>query len=203
MSYFNQHAQNWDSLEKVTMMQHLAQESIAALGLKKGDKLDLLDFGCGTGLFSLELADYTKRLIGMDTSEEMLKIFDQKTMGDQQIESIKLDLEEESHEGHYDLIVSSMTFHHLKRPELVLPKLKAMLKAHGRIVIIDLDQEDGSFHPENHQMGVKHFGFTKSDLAIWCQEVGFTLSHQIIHQITKHGREYGVFMAIMTLTELE
>ena len=40
--------------------------------------LTALDFGCGTGLVSLELLPSLKELLGIDTSKKMLNIFREK-----------------------------------------------------------------------------------------------------------------------------
>ena len=72
MSHFNKEAANWDKPEKVEMMKRLAERVIEKLKLHR--TYDILDFGCGTGLFGLEFAPYAKSLVGVDTSEEMFGI---------------------------------------------------------------------------------------------------------------------------------
>ena len=66
MSHFNQAANEWDSDEKTQMMVKLAARTLEHLKLNK--KLDILDFGCGTGLFGLEFKEYIHTLTGIDTS---------------------------------------------------------------------------------------------------------------------------------------
>lgn len=38
----------------------------------------VLDFGCGTGLVSLELAPHVGRVVGVDVSKEMVAVFNQR-----------------------------------------------------------------------------------------------------------------------------
>lgn len=47
---------------------------IAALGVEFGDA-DILDIGCGTGVYALALANRARTVTGVDSSAEMLKIF--------------------------------------------------------------------------------------------------------------------------------
>ena len=122
MSHFNESANEWDSENKVTMMQKLASESKKHLNLKK--KIDILDFGTGTGLFGLEFSEYINSLLGVDVSEGMLKVFDEKTRDFDFIKSLNIDLEEKNIDQKFDLIISSMAFHHLNKPREVLVKLK-------------------------------------------------------------------------------
>jgi 2-polyprenyl-3-methyl-5-hydroxy-6-metoxy-1,4-benzoquinol methylase len=194
MSHFNREAAQWDSEGKIKLMQTLASKTIEGLNLT--GELDILDFGCGTGLFGLEFAEHTRSLVGIDTSEGMLQVFDRKTEGDQRFSSHLVNLEDEDFSGEFDLIVSSMAFHHLEHPEKMIKKLKGLLRSDGKMVIVDLDQEDGSFHPDNKGMGVKHFGFAKETLEEWAQSAGLHLKWEIINKIEKEGREYAQFMAV-------
>ncbi len=194
MSHFNQMASQWDTPEKIQKTQKLAG--------KIKNKLDhfkyssVLDVGCGTGLLGLEFVHADTSLLGIDTSPGMLEVFDEKTKDNPQIESLLWNLEEAPLEREFDLIVSAMAFHHLDHPDEVLGKLKAMLKPSGKIAIVDLDQEDGSFHPDPKKMGVKHFGFSKETLFKWAQELDLTLKHSIINTIEKNGQTYGQFLAL-------
>lgn len=194
MSHFNQVANEWDSPQKVEMMKTLAKRVIELAGPKQD--LKILDFGGGTGLFGLEFEKYAKDLEVIDTSQGMLDVFSEKTKDDARFSSHLINLEEESLNQSYDLIISSMAFHHLNKPFEVLKKLKAGLNENGKILIVDLDQEDGTFHPDNEAMGVKHFGFARTDLEGWGQELGLSTQWHLINEIDKNDRTYGQFLMI-------
>lgn len=196
MSHFNEKAKEWDSESKIKMMTELAKKTLPYLNLKS--PVDIMDFGCGTGLFGLEFADYAKTLTGVDTSEGMLEVFDKKTQGHDEIKSVLVDLEKETLNQKFDLIVSSMAFHHLESPLKMILKLKAMLNPGGQIAIVDLDQEDGSFHPDNKSMGVKHHGFSQKELVQWAQIAEMDLQYQIINDIKKNDQNYSQFLAILS-----
>ncbi len=199
MSHFDQNANKWDEPGKIKLMKTLAEKAMDQLSLST--PLDILDFGCGTGLFGLEFAPYFRSLMGIDTSQGMLDVFVQKTQGHSEIKSLLLDLESEGQAllGQYDLILSSMAFHHLQNPALVLQKLKKGLRAQGRIAIVDLEKEDGSFHPDNIGMGVKHFGFSKEEINLWAEEAGLHCQIFPVHQLEKNQKTYSFFLAIFSL----
>lgn len=194
MSHFNEVANEWDSEGKVKLMQALASNTKKVLNLK--GQFDIMDFGAGTGLFGLEFKDNIKSLLGVDVSEGMLKVFDEKTANYENIQSKNIDLEKETLDDKFDLIVSSMAFHHLVNPKDVLKKLKKNLNTNGKIAIVDLDKEDGTFHPDNEGMGVKHFGFSKEELESWAKEAGLGLEHTIINTIEKNDKTYQQFLAV-------
>lgn len=193
-THFNEVANTWDSKDKIALMRSLAVKTKEALKLK--GKLDILDFGCGTGLFGLEFLDHAKTLTGVDTSEGMLKVFDEKTKGVSGASRMNVDLEKESLTGAYDLILSSMAFHHLANPSLVLGKLRKSLRPGGKIVIVDLRKEDGTFHPDNDAMGVKHFGFSEEELLLWAKENSLLCEVTTINELDKNNRKYRQFMAV-------
>ena len=204
MSHFNDNAASWDTPQKIQLMGPLAARTIQTLGLSPDTRLDMIDFGCGTGLFGLEFADYARSLTGIDTSEGMLEVFRKKTAGEPHIRGISVDLEQQhqSREAELaniraDLILSCMAFHHLKQPADVLKQLKPLLSANGSIAIVDLDEEDGTFHPNNKEMGVKHFGFSNEAVAEWAKGNELSLHREIIHTVERDDRRYPIFLAVM------
>ncbi len=196
MSHFNDQAQEWDDEGKIKLMATLAQKTLQVLKLR--EPIDMMDFGCGTGLFGLEFADFAKSLVGIDTSEGMLDVFIKKTADANHITSILVDLEKEDCDQTFDLIVSSMAFHHLNNPQKLLGKLKTMLKPGGKIAIVDLDKEDGSFHPDNDAMGVKHFGFAKEEILDWADATELLIDYRIINTLEKDDKKYQQFLAVFS-----
>ncbi len=197
MSHFNEVANEWDTTEKVTMFNNIAQGALKELDLS--EVKTVMDFGCGTGLFSLALLeskpDQQFELTGIDTSEGMLAVMQNKQLANVKTHTLNINLEESDLDQKFDLIVSSMAFHHLNDPEKVLIKLSKMLNPGGKIAIVDLETEDGSFHPDNAAMGVKHYGFSRQDLNLWSVESNFKMfDFKIIHTIHKNDKDYPLFL---------
>lgn len=198
MEHFNQAANTWDTPEKAELSVHYAREISNYL---KDQPLHVLEVGCGTGLLGAQFIKGQNNLLGIDTSKGMLDVFNDKFKNNPQVKSRLINLENENlSEKNFHLIVSSMAFHHLVHPEEVLKKLKDLLASEGIIAIIDLDQEDGSFHPDPKNMGVHHFGFSQKRLESWEQSAGLKmLAWKIVHTIHKNEKDYPLFLAIFTL----
>ena len=156
----------------------------------------MLDFGCGTGAFGLELLDYASELIGLDTSEGMLAAFDKKIKSLDHVSTKLLNLEKEDINESFDIIISSMAFHHLINPLKMIHKMKKILNPEGMLIVIDLEEEDGTFHPNNDDMRVKHHGFSQEELYEWASSADLQLEIQRINTIHKNDREYIQFLAV-------
>lgn len=194
LNHFNDAANTWDTEQKIKMIKKFASKTKKYLDNNK--KYKILDFGCGTGIFGLELLDYAKELIGLDTSEGMLAAFDNKIKNLDHVSTKLINLEKEDINESFDLIISSMAFHHLIDPLKIVHKMKTILNPEGMLIIIDLEEEDGTFHPNNDEMGVKHHGFSHEDLNDWASSADLHLEIQHVNSIYKNDREYGQFLAV-------
>jgi len=197
MSHFNQIANSWDTPEKIKLALYYAEEISKVLPSQ--NSLKILEVGCGTGLLGSHFIKDNNSLLGLDTSLGMLEVFNQKFKNNKNVRSLFLNLEDNNLEEkiQFDLIISSMAFHHLKNPSKMILKLKNMLTPNGVIAIIDLDLEDGSFHPDPKNMGVFHFGFSQSTTQEWAINSKFRkFTRKEIHIIKKENRDYPLFLAI-------
>lgn len=136
--------------------------------------MDVLDFGCGTGLLTLQLQPLVRFITGLDSSQGMLDVLNAK-IEKQNLTNIKtrfFDIESSGVlEGSYHLITSSMTFHHIRNIGPVLENFYQALLPGGRICIADLDIDGGLFHENND--GVFHSGFQRDELSRLAADTGF------------------------------
>jgi len=154
----------------------LAKEIFKAIAEETNlvSSMNVLDFGCGTGLLTMQSQPFVHSVTGADSSQGMLDVLNTK-IRDRNLTNVKtrfLDIEKGGIlEGSYHLITSSMTFHHIKNIRPVLDQFYKVLLPAGNICIADLDIDDGQFHENND--GVFHFGFERSSLSNIISEVGF------------------------------
>lgn len=130
--------------------------------VQPGPGADVLDFGCGTGLLTLSLRPHVRSVTAVDSSRGMLDVLEGKirAQGIGNVTTRLVDLEQGGTlDGQFDLVVSSMTFHHIADVENVLCALAAVTKPGGTVAIADLDKDGGKFHETNE--GVLHFGFDR------------------------------------------
>ena len=187
MSSFDARAQEWDKNQR---RRQTAQKVASAIKeCLPGGYYDILDFGCGTGLVSFELVDLAKSITGLDTSAKMVEEFNKKS-DDPHIRAYQTRLEDLP--GSFDLIVSSMTFHHIEDIDTLIHNLAKKLRPEGFVCVADLVSEDGSFHSDNQ--GVHHFGFDPRRLAKTFERHGFVKRcSKIVHTIQKH-RAFDIFL---------
>jgi ubiquinone/menaquinone biosynthesis C-methylase UbiE len=198
MTHFNQAANSWDTPEKIQQNKMYADEIIQCL--QGNVPRHILEVGCGTGLLGSNFVNDKTKLLGIDTSSGMLEVFNQKFTNYPLVKSQLINLEKENlnnDEKDFDLIISAMAFHHLENPKDMLKKLKSLSLKAGAIVVIDLDQEDGTFHPDPKNMGVHHFGFSSDETNSWSKELNFSkVIRKTVNVIHKNEKEYPIFMSI-------
>lgn len=195
MNHFNQLSKEWDRPEKIE--QNIKYAKIIKSHLVFNHPIAILDLGCGTGLLGQQFVEEENTLMGIDTSEGMLDVFNKKFLGNNRVSSRLLNLEKENVDAKFDLILSSMAFHHMDDPMKMVLKLKKLLTASGALAIIDLDLENGSFHSDPKNMGVKHFGFSKEVSDSWAREAGFSRYHrETINIIKKENGDFPVFLSL-------
>lgn len=168
---FDKEAAGWDDHPtRVKLAQDVANAIARAVPL--GPTMDVLDFGCGTGIGTLQLAPSVGSITGVDSSAGMLEVLNAKIdrQGHTNVTTRRLDAGDDL-SGAYDLIVSSMTFHHIADVDAQLTQFFRSLKAPGWLCVADLDPEQGEFHDDN--TGVFHFGFERDALRRAFVRAGF------------------------------
>jgi ubiquinone/menaquinone biosynthesis C-methylase UbiE len=170
---FDQEAAKWDQIPgRVKVAQDIAQSMIREITLTPD--MDVLDFGCGTGLLTLALQPFVRSITGVDSSRGMLDIFKTK-IKEQNLKNVKadhLDLDKgDILYGKYHLIVSSMTLHHIKNISHLLKQFYPLLLPAGQLAIADLDLDNCQFHDNND--GVFHPGFDRDNLKQIFLDSGF------------------------------
>ncbi len=197
---FDKVAKEYDTPDKLERSQKIVEFLSRNLPITRTWKV--LDFGCGTGTTALLLSPFVKSIVGVDLSKGMLDVF-QKKIKDFNVKNIDVKnkdiLNGDFGEKDFDLIITAMTFHHLKNPEKAFKKLSNYLKKGGYLAVIDLEKEDGTFHSDNTD--VKHFGFDNKEIENWFENKEFNLTTvQTFYEIKKERngklRKYPVFIAI-------
>jgi DNA-binding response OmpR family regulator len=154
----------------------LARDIVAAM--EEEDLLahaaSALDFGCGTGLLTLALAERIPWVTGLDTSPGMLAELSAKIAraGLGNVGTLQADLGRgDPVPGSFDLVASAMALHHVRDLETVLSRLFGLTVPGGRLALADLDTEDGSFHEGGPT--AYHAGFDRQALAALLVRVGW------------------------------
>ena len=137
-----------------------------------------LDFGCGTGLLTLELAERLPFVTGLDTSPGMLAELSTKITraGLGNVGTRLADLARgDAVDNTFDLVASAMALHHVADLPAVLRRLFQLTSPGGHLALADLDSEGGAFHDD--PSGVHHTGFDREALAATLRKIGWTDLH--------------------------
>jgi 2-polyprenyl-3-methyl-5-hydroxy-6-metoxy-1,4-benzoquinol methylase len=141
---FNKEAAQWDANPgRVKLANEVADAIIKEAALSR--EMDVLDFGCGTGLVTLRLQPLVRTIIGVDSSQGMLGVLDGKiaSQGLKNVRTRHVDLEKGGRiEGKFHLLVSSMTLHHVPDTAGLFKQWHELLLPGGRVCFADLDAED-------------------------------------------------------------
>jgi 2-polyprenyl-3-methyl-5-hydroxy-6-metoxy-1,4-benzoquinol methylase len=170
---FDKAAANWDEQPVRVQMANDVAAAISRQVVLRPD-MEVLDFGCGTGLLTLQLAPQVKSITGVDSSRGMLNVLGAKIARQKlaNVQTLLLDLEAgDALPDRYDLIVSNMTLHHIREVGPLLDRFYQALSPGGHLCLSDLDLDDGLFHDDNQ--GVFHSGFDRAALRQAFADAGF------------------------------
>ena len=190
-THFDTAARDWDQRPMSLQLAAVPERLLAQLPLRASDHV--LDFGAGTGLLSAPIAPKVAQVTALDMSAAMLQVLDEK--GFANITPLQQDIFA-GLPGQYHAVVSCMALHHVADTAALLRAFAAALHSGGRIALVDLYQEDGSFHGDNQAKGVQHFGFAPKALQALAEQAGLMdiAFSEILRLQHSNGRGYPLFL---------
>jgi 2-polyprenyl-3-methyl-5-hydroxy-6-metoxy-1,4-benzoquinol methylase len=159
---FNLIADSYDTEERKQISGYITKKIVSELDLE--GKV-LLDFGCGTGLVSLPMADKLKRLELYDASEKMSLKVNEKIKNSSLSNAAVVSLDSIKK---VDLILLVQVLLHEKEIEPLVDQLYRLLNSEGKLVIVDFDL----LETDNENLLV-HPGFNQEKLSDSLKKLGF------------------------------
>jgi SAM-dependent methyltransferase len=199
---FDTEARTWDQNEgRMRVSLAIAEAMAGALALSGAETV--LDYGTGTGVVALRLAPLARQVICADASPGMLEVLEGKLRASDRknMRAALLDLTRPAQAvalPPLDVIVSSMTLHHVRDVAGLARSFHGLLAPGGRLAVADLDLDGGEFHDDN--TGVEHFGFERARLAELFAAAGFevvaTTTAHALKKPTRAGavKEFSIFL---------
>ncbi|MGM0519000.1 MAG: class I SAM-dependent methyltransferase [Campylobacterota bacterium] len=199
MNRFDKAAKTWDKKQSsIDSSNACVNNLLKKVTLAKNS--NILDYGCGTGFIAFALSNNTNNIIGMDYSDGMVEKFNEKAkeLKYDNIKAVKHDMNtQELPKNQFDLVISSMTMHHIKDTNMFAKKCYEALKKDAIVCINDLEKEDGSFHKKHNNDGVEHFGFEKEKVCKIFENQGFEIiSCDTVFKHERNDKEYPLFNLI-------
>lgn len=167
-AFFAGAAGAWDRMRRELYGDSFTQAALLSL---LPAEWDVADLGCGTGQTAAALAPHLRTVVGVDQSQAMLRAARKRTKGLANVDlrqgSLEaLPLKDASVDG--ALLILALTY--VSDPLRALREASRILRAGGRIVIVDLLRHDREEF--QRQMGQASPGFAPEALAGMLHEVG-------------------------------
>ncbi|MBN2871139.1 MAG: methyltransferase domain-containing protein [Campylobacterales bacterium] len=194
---FNHAAAEWD---KGDTRQQIAQAVFQTITSRVAllNHMDILDFGCGTGLLSFKIAPLVRSVTGVDLSEKMLEQLEAKNTDSLRVTPLCRDIMKEPLDKTFHGIVSSMAMHHVEDLPGLFKTFRSCLKKDGFVALADLEAEDGTFHTHGND-GVHHFGFEREKLRTIIEDAGFgNVRFHHAHTVVQESGAYPIFVVTAT-----
>jgi predicted TPR repeat methyltransferase len=194
-SPFDEKAATWDDdPAKRDRAEVVAAAIRAAVPLDTSTRL--LEYGAGTGLVTQALRDAVGPVTLADQSAGMREVMQSKldagALTDARIWDLDLSTSPAPAET-FDVVVTVLTLHHIEDLGPVLAGFATMLAASGHLCVVDLEEEDGSFHGDDFH---GHKGFERAALTAQLVAAGFTdVELTDCGHIVRDGATYPLFLA--------
>lgn len=140
-----------------------------------------VDFGCGTGLIGLQLANEFHAVMLVDASQNMVDYVQAKIENGhiQNASTQCINLEGSTKNiGPVDYIIAVQVLLHIKDTRGILQKLYSSLKPNGHLILVDFNKND------NVSSDLVHNGFVQTDLTSILENIGFV---NVRHETFYHG----------------
>ena len=196
---FDSRAATWDDPVKIDRARHVADAIIAATSPDGHTRL--LEYGAGTGLVTEALGEAVGPVLLADQSEGMREVMATKVLDgrlrDATISDLDLaDTDAVLPDERFDLIVTVLAMHHIGPIEMVLNRFSTLLASGGHLCVVDLDEEDGSFHGDGFG---GHHGFDRTAFTSLLRGAGFTrVDVSDCGHVERDDGNYSMFLAVAT-----
>ena len=195
-------AEEFDTQYRIDRAQIIANTIKKELNLP--EMKNVMEFGCGTGLITLNLLDSLQAITLVDSSKGMLTVLKDKINKINSNKKISIYNDINSYElliESFDFIYSSMVLHHISNIPKYSNRFFQLIKKNGFLCIIDLSPVDKMVR-KNEIDFIGSNGFDSNDLSIEIQKHGFIeLVNREIYSNSKiiEDKEikYSLFMLIL------
>ena len=198
MTSFDERAPDWDTPERAARAHDAASVILDAVAPASDARV--LELGAGTGLLGLALLPHVREVVLADASPGMLAKAEEKlaTGAYPGARTMRLALTIDAlPDDRFDLVVSLMALHHVLDTRVALGQVAHLLAPGGRIALIDLEVEDGTFHSDPADP-VLH-GFDRDALRGQAEAAGFRdVAFRACGALEKDGRAYPLFLVTAT-----
>ncbi len=198
MPTFDERAREWDTPERTERAHSVARVILDTV--RPGPETRVLELGAGTGLLGLALLPHVRSVVLADASGGMLEMAEAKVQeaGLANATTLRLELTVDPLPAEqFDLVTSLMALHHVTDTAAAMAELGSLVAPGGRLALVDLEAEDGTFHSDPAEPAVH--GYDRLELTRLAEAAGFTeVAFHPAWEMAKNGRSYPLFLLTAT-----
>ncbi|EJU05798.1 S-adenosyl-L-methionine-dependent methyltransferase [Dacryopinax primogenitus] len=211
-AHYDANAANYDKMEMANEVATQAARGILGAWDWTDEGTVCMDYACGTGLVSRQLAAHCKGIIGVDISQGMVDYYNTRVSNQgipsSEMRAIRATLPDDPGElqgmqSSFDVVVCAQAYHHITDIGLVTQSLATFLRPGGALLVVDLvKSEHGMFMhsrgdaPEHVKYTVAHKGGLEEGEVRRCfvdaglEEVSF----EVVYEKEVEGRKLQMFL---------
>ncbi len=168
-SFFDGAAEQWDRLRDEAFGDGFFLHALPAM---LDESWEVADLGCGTGRVAEALAPFVRRVIAVDGSDAMLAAARRRLTGFAGVDLRAGGLEAlPIEDAAVDAATLVLVLHHVPEPSRVLDEAARVLRAGGKLLIVDMPPHDRQEYVE--RMGHVWMGFAEDAIAGMLGAAGF------------------------------
>ena len=195
--YYDKQVKVYDNAYKLTI-----QNSLKFIN----QEYSVLDFACGTGIVSIEIAKEAKKVVAVDISDKMIDVA-KKKLSQKKLDNIEFKAVDgynlDYPENHFNVVLLYNALHVVQEPQTVLKEIKRLLKPDGVLLTAtDCYAEPTTFGVRLklsiqkfvHKLGIIPIlsYYSKSDIDNMLTKEGF----EIIEQDNLHKNPINYYLAV-------
>ncbi|KAF8638784.1 hypothetical protein AX17_001843 [Amanita inopinata Kibby_2008] len=191
-----------DKPDALLMAQKCAATMLNAYTFKENETV-VMDYACGTGLISRQLAPHAKAIVGVDISQGMVDQYNLRVsnqgIGAEEMRAICAELE--GREGEldgmrFDVIVCGLAYHHIESTQKVTQVLAHFLKPGGSLLVVDLEKTDSPIMDSHRHIVPHRNGLEEAVIQHAFESAGLvSFSYRTAFEAKLHGYPVALFLA--------
>ncbi|EAU93366.1 hypothetical protein CC1G_04345 [Coprinopsis cinerea okayama7 len=202
-AHFNEHTHLFNEWPHAKERRERTIEALLKYNTLDKENTTVLEFACGTGLISAGILPHVKSVLGVDISDEAVKLFNERSEKEGVLDrcrgiAVNIETDKGALQGQkFDMIFCSSSYHHFENPSAITKLLAGYLKPTGTLVVID-HLATGDAIPDSHKHIVAVQGFSEEDMKRIFGEGGLEMTlYEVIRSSEEGDRELFVAKGVL------
>ncbi len=197
---FDNYAERFDTHLQKVLLYDIPGKLVTLLlrHMPAGEKKNVLDLGCGTGLIATEIAPHAQQLVGVDLSAKMLEKARARNLYQRLERSDLLGMMQGEKAASHDLVIAADVFVYVGRLEEIVAEVKRLLTPGGMFAFSTEALEDAQGEDIGYRLEpTGRYSHAVAYLSRLAAANGFRVLESVPTRIrTEHGKPVNGHMAV-------